>query len=202
MSQPTLKYYKVTSNGTSHANDPAYFNATGGPAGTEVGTGVASPNDVIDFGNDQAGSWVTPIILMMEFTDNTASSIRFSAYDIVSNLEDFSEPTAWQFKCNLTATYTAPSAISQTTMAGWSALPMGSAEGLLLDTAKPLTGLDGTSGLLVARNGNVGTLLSPVTGDRFYLNFWLYLTFKPEAAAVAGAHTGWGYRTTFVYPGF
>lgn len=194
MPAPTLKLIRITSPGTTYNNNLKRLNesAITTPYGNWVGTGAATGYEKLAHGNVEAGQWSVPAVLALQFDGGTVSQIRTRLYDPVSNLEDFTAGTPWDFRVKLLKDYVDPTGISSATIAAWPTLPMGAgATPYDIDANKPNPGNDGTSGLLTAHNS---------VGNRYISNFYVYLAFKPEANAEAGLHTDWGLRFNWVYP--
>jgi hypothetical protein len=195
MTAPTLRFFNLTSPGSSsYYNVLSRFNTTNGPAGTQVGPGAAAGNERWDFANIQASSWGQPKVLIFQYDDNTVTDVRFRLYDHISGLEDFYDGVGgdWDFRIKLLKDYTDPAAVSEGTILTWPTMPHGvSTLGYSIDSNRPNPGNDGTAGLLVPH---------ATVANRYILNCYVYVSFKPASNAVAGNHIDWGFRSTHVYP--
>lgn len=194
MPEPTTTLFRVTSPGTTYSNVLARFNTTGGPQGVQIGAGASGDDTVQRFGNILGGQWGVPLPMVFQFDDsNTASDLRYRLRDNVSQLEDFFPGGSgdYDFRIKLNKDYVDPTTYTSGNLATWATLPHGiSTTGYSFDTNRPNPGNDGSSNMIIAHNS--------VTG-RYLLNFWVYIVFKPQANATAGAHNDWGFRFNYVY---
>jgi hypothetical protein len=206
---PIIRYHQVVSQGNGLI---AQTNCGGAMGTAGPVTTIMDGTHLFDFGSVEAGMWLAPQILLVEFDGNTASNLDLKVYDTGSSRadpvdsnqgEDFfanysnnnTSGTSWLFRSNLAATYVDPLGYSTdpaiSPIDSWSELAWNN-NPLRLDTHKPSLGNDGSSSLLV-RHVDTSTV-------RYFSNFFIYIAAKPRGAAMPGDQTGWGFRLSYIYP--
>ena len=198
MSAPVAHAFQLTTPGTSghtgyddlrYVNDHAY-----GPLATAVtATTFSGSGTNLDFGNDQAGNYGTPIILLLMFENSTVSGMQFSLYDALADITGGTEDmSAWFFKIKIYQNWVDPTQL--TGIGSWDVCPLNS------NTTYPL---DGPSGYMGTgnQNGAGPTVQSLVNSNWYWSNFYIYLAMQPASNAQAGLHNHWGYRVNYIYPG-
>lgn len=197
MPDPTVRFFRITAQGD---NNLARLNLSGpaGPTGVQVGTGISSPDNVLAFGSAQAGAWAVPKVFVMDFTGGTISKLTLAVYDAVSNLEDFTAGTPWDFRLSLKTSWTDPAAISAGTIATWTALPLGTVDYFTVKDDET-NNIPGTSNVGHDGSGNL-VIAHASGGSRYVTNFYIYVTAKPQVNAASGLHLDWGIRANSLTP--
>lgn len=192
MSDPVISFWKVTSGGTTYSNVLKRFNEAGAPQATQLIDSTSAGSIADDFGNVRAGQWSVPMPMIFAFdASGNVVNLSFFLYDAVSNLEDFfpGGSANYDFRIKLAKDYTDPTTISSGTIATWPTMPHGSgATPYSFDTNYANPGNDGTSNMIIAHNS---------TSNRWMFNGYVYVAFKPQAAAASGLQTGWSFEADF-----
>lgn len=208
MANPNVTFWKVNNTNPTGTVGGVNINTMGRNQTGDVST-TSLATGYLDFGNVEAGMWSLPQVLLVEFTNNTASNLAIKLYDTDSQVDlpiqttqsdyiaDSSGNMNWTFRILLAKDFRNPGeiAVSEITSSPWQDLRAG-ANTFALDTNRPNPGNDGLGNLLTAYVNNGGGNDT----NRHLTNFFLYIAGKPPSSANAGDQQGWGLRISYTYP--